>query len=76
MAALGYDAMKLTLDALKRAGKANSKAIISALDNTENFKGVSGVITLKGQGGNPIKQALVVQVESRDKGFQVFAKAI
>ncbi|RYG41203.1 ethanolamine utilization protein EutJ, partial [bacterium] len=48
MAALGYDAMSLTLDALKRAGKPNSKAIIEALNNTENFQAVSGTITLKG----------------------------
>lgn len=76
MAALGYDAMALTLDALKRAGKANSKAIIEALNNTEGFKGVSGEITLKGHEGNPPKQALVVEVKPASQGFQVFAKTI
>ena len=76
MAALGYDAMALTLDALKRAGKANSKAIITALNDTVDFKGVSGNITLKGHDGNPPKQALVVEVKPQSEGFQVFAKAI
>ncbi len=75
MAALGYDAMAVTLDALKRAGKANSKAIIKALDETEGFKGVSGAITLKGRAGDPLKQALVVEVRPQSEGFQVRRKA-
>ena len=76
MAALGYDAMALTLDALKRAGKPNSKAIVEALNDTENFQGVSGVITLKGANGNPAKRALVVKVRPASEGFQIFQKAI
>lgn len=72
MGALGYDAMALTLDALKRASSMDSKALITAIDNTENFPGVSGVITLKGKNGDPTKRALIVKLE---KGGQVFAKA-
>ncbi|CAN5454113.1 ABC transporter substrate-binding protein [soil metagenome] len=76
MAALGYDAMKLMLDAVKRAGKdSDSKAIIAALNDTENFEGVSGNITLKGKNGNPDKRALVVEVRPAAEGFQVFRKA-
>ncbi|RYG40682.1 ethanolamine utilization protein EutJ, partial [bacterium] len=76
MAALGYDATKLLIDAIKRAGKdSDSKAIITALNDTEGFEGVSGTITLKGKGGNPEKRALVVEVRPQSEGFQVFAKA-
>ena len=76
MGALGYDAMALTLDALKRAGKAESQAVLKAIDETENYAGVSGDITLKGQGGNPKKRALVVQVTAKDAegNFQKLAK--
>ncbi len=79
MAALGYDATKLMLDALKRASVAkkdySSRDIIDALNDTENFPGVSGKITLKGNGGNPPKRALIVEVRSQADGFQVFRKA-
>lgn len=79
MAALGYDATNLLLDALKRASTAkkdySSQDIIVALNDTENFPGVSGKITLKGNGGNPPKRALVVEVKSQADGFQVFRKA-
>lgn len=76
MAALGYDATKLMLDAIKRAGKdSDSKAIITALNDTEGFEGVSGMISLKGKNGNPDKRALVVEIKPLSEGFQVFAKA-
>ena len=73
MGALAYDATNLAADAIKRA-KDSSKAadIVTALSETENFPGVSGLITLKGMGGNPPKRALVVQLT---KDGQVFAKA-
>ncbi|MBL8047788.1 MAG: ABC transporter substrate-binding protein [Chthonomonas sp.] len=75
MAALGYDAMALTLDALKRAKTMDSKALITAIDETVDFPGVSGKITLKGANGNPEKRALVVEVRPMSEGFQVFRKA-
>jgi branched-chain amino acid transport system substrate-binding protein len=75
MAALGYDAAALTIDALKRAKSLDSKSLMTAIDETENFPGVSGKITLKGQKGTPFKQALVVEVKSAKDGFQVFKKA-
>ena len=68
MGALGYDAAKLMIDAIKRAGSTEKQAIIDALENTENFPGVSGSITLKGMGGNPKKPALVVRVNK--DGFE------
>lgn len=75
MGALGYDAMALTLDALSRGKKADSKSIIDALEATENFKGVSGDVTLKGKNGNPEKRAIVVKVVKKGpEGWQEFAK--
>lgn len=76
MGALGYDAMALTLDALKRAKGADSKSLIEALEATESYPGVSGDITLKGMGGNPPKRAIVVQVTAKDASgnWQKFAK--
>ncbi len=62
MGALGYDAAALMIDAIKRAGKTDKQAVIDALEETTDFDGVSGKITLKGSGGNPKKQALVVEV--------------
>jgi branched-chain amino acid transport system substrate-binding protein len=65
MGALGYDSAKLLMDAIKRAmdkGGKTSRDISAALEDTTDFPGVSGMITLKGQGGNPSKPALVVKV--------------
>ncbi len=75
MGALGYDAMKLTLDALKRAEAPNSKALTVAIENTEGFKGVSGSITLTGNDGDPPKRALVVEIDRKAPNGQKFAKA-
>ncbi|HRI44453.1 MAG TPA: ABC transporter substrate-binding protein [Fimbriimonadaceae bacterium] len=72
MGALGYDATMLVCDALKRASALDSKALTDAIEATENFPGVSGMITLKGNNGNPPKRALVVEVTSTG---QKFAKA-
>ena len=72
MGALGYDATSVVLDALKRSKSLDSKALRDAIEDTDNFAGVSGAITLKGNGGNPPKRAIVVKLT---KGGQVFAKA-
>ncbi|MCX7799312.1 MAG: ABC transporter substrate-binding protein [Fimbriimonadales bacterium] len=75
MAALGYDAMAVMLDALKRSKSFDSKSLTEAIEATENFPAVSGDITLKGTNGNPIKRALVVEVRPLPEGF-VMRKAI
>jgi branched-chain amino acid transport system substrate-binding protein len=68
MAALGYDAAGVMLDALKRADAHNSRALIAAIEATEGFPGVTGQITLRGKNGNPPKRALVVEVTR--EGFE------
>ena len=45
-AALGYDAYMITLDAIKRAGKADPEAITKALAATKGFEGVTGSTTI------------------------------
>ncbi|MGV3617014.1 MAG: ABC transporter substrate-binding protein [Fimbriimonas sp.] len=75
MAALGYDAMMLTLETIKKANPKNSKELITALNDVEGFQGISGSVNLKGRNGSPDKRALVVEVRPKAEGFQVFRKA-
>ena len=73
MGALGYDAAMLMMDAIARSEEMTASTIIEALENTVDFAGVSGSITLAGMNGNPKKRALVVEL-TKDEG-QVFRKA-
>jgi branched-chain amino acid transport system substrate-binding protein len=59
LAALGYDAMKVLADAIKRAGKAEPAAIRDAIAATKNFQVVTGVINM-GPDRNPIDKKLAV----------------
>lgn len=73
MGALGYDAAKLLCDAIKRTmdkGGKKSKDISAALEDTSDFAGVSGKVTLKGMKGNPAKRALVVKVTANGTTFE------
>ena len=64
---LGYDAVMMLADALKRAGSTESAKLRDALASTKNFKGVTGVISLDQQ-RNPTKSAVVLVV--KDGKFQ------
>jgi branched-chain amino acid transport system substrate-binding protein len=75
MGALGYDAMMLTLDALKRAATKDKAGVLAAINETVDFPGVSGKITLKGMGGDPPKRAIVVQLKNDQANPQLFVKA-
>lgn len=46
LAALGYDALKLIADAVKRAGTTDGPAMREALAGTKSFEGVTGRITM------------------------------
>jgi len=61
-AALGFDAFNMVIDAIKRAGSADPKAIRDALAVTKNYEGASGIITLD-LNGDPIKDAYIEKVE-------------
>lgn len=61
-AALGYDAYMVILDAIERAGSADSVAIQQALAATDGFVGATGNITLD-DNGDAVKSAVINKVE-------------
>lgn len=60
--ALGYDTAMLAVDAIKRAGSTDPKAINEALANTKNFEGVTGNIQID-EWHNAIKSAAVLEIQ-------------
>jgi branched-chain amino acid transport system substrate-binding protein len=69
LAALGYDAARLCVDALKRAGSTEGPKLRDAIATTKDFAGVTGRITLDAK-RNARKAALILQV--RGDRFHVF----
>ena len=69
MGPLAYDAMSVVLDSIKRAPTMDSRAILKAISETKDFKGVSGSITI-GPDGNAQKPAIMLKVEK--DGFKAF----
>ncbi|MDZ4816344.1 MAG: ABC transporter substrate-binding protein [Verrucomicrobiota bacterium] len=72
MAVLGYDAMFIMADAIKRAGSTEGSKIRDALATTKDFPGVSGKITIDAQ-RNAQKPLVVLKFEG---GKTVFAKLV
>ena len=72
MAAMGYDAANLLVDAIRRANSTESAKIRDALSGTKNFKSVSGEMSL-----NATHDAVrgVVIIEMKD-GKQVYKETI
>lgn len=62
LAALGYDAAQVVIDALKRAPDATGPALRDAIAQTKDFPGVAGNITLDDK-RNPMKPAVVLKIE-------------
>lgn len=67
-AALGYDAMLLLADAIKRAGDADPVKIKDALAQTKDLRVVTGTLSID-EKHNPIKAAAVIEFKD---GKQVF----
>jgi len=65
LAAVGYDAVEVALDAIRRAGAPIRPAVRDALATTKNFPGVTGIISINAS-RDALKPAVVLQV--RDKG--------
>jgi branched-chain amino acid transport system substrate-binding protein len=61
LGALGYDAIGVLLDALKRAGTTNAAPLRDAIAATKNFEGVSGAISIDA-GRNAEKSAVVIKI--------------
>jgi branched-chain amino acid transport system substrate-binding protein len=72
MAVLGYDAMRMMADAIKRAGSTDGPKIRDALAATKDFPGVSGNISIDAE-RNARKPIVIVQI--RDGKYQ-FVEAI
>jgi branched-chain amino acid transport system substrate-binding protein len=62
-AALGYDALYLMVDAIKRAGSTDPQAIKKALESTKNFPGITGSITLTADAHVPQKGVTVIELK-------------
>jgi branched-chain amino acid transport system substrate-binding protein len=62
-AALGYDTIYLLADAVKRAGSTDSAAVKSAIEQTKDFKGITGSITFSADSHVPQKGVTVIDVE-------------
>jgi branched-chain amino acid transport system substrate-binding protein len=62
MAVLGYDAMKMMADAIRRAGSTDGAKIRDALAATTDFPGVSGRITIDAE-RNARKAIVVLQIK-------------
>jgi len=69
LAALGYDAAKVLLDAIKRAKTVDGPGIRDAIADTKDFPGVTGKITID-TNRNARKSALIFQIKGKD--FKVF----
>jgi branched-chain amino acid transport system substrate-binding protein len=62
-AALTYDAAKIVVAAIQKAGRVDRKAVRDALAATKGYKAVTGTITFAG-GNDPVKSAVMIKVTS------------
>jgi branched-chain amino acid transport system substrate-binding protein len=62
LAALGYDAARVVIEAMTRAPDLSGPALRDAIAATKDFPGVAGTITLD-EKRNPVKPAVVLTVE-------------
>jgi branched-chain amino acid transport system substrate-binding protein len=62
-AALGYDAVYLLADAIKRAGSTDAQAIKKAIEETKNFAGITGSISFSADTHVPQKGVTIIAVK-------------
>lgn len=67
-AALGYDAVRVFADAVRRAGSLDRKAIRDQIAATKDYQGASGTITM-GPDRNPIKPVAMIKIENGQMNF-------
>jgi branched-chain amino acid transport system substrate-binding protein len=68
LAALGYEAAMVAIDAIERAQTADGPAVQKALAATKDFPSVTGAITLDAQ-RNAEKAAVVIQIRDGKRAF-------
>ena len=71
LAALGYDATNIMLDAIQRAGKTDGDAIRDSLTKTD-LQTVTGKVKFDGD-RNPVKSAVIIEIKG---GKQVFKTTV
>jgi len=69
LAALGYDAMKVLADAIKRAGTTEGPKLKDAIAATKGFVGVTGTISLD-KDRNAVKPAVVLKLQDKKYIYQ------
>ena len=69
MAALGYDSGLMIIDAIKRAGAADSVKIKDALEQTKNLQVSTGILTIDSN-HNPVKSAVVIEMKDGKQSFK------
>src|SRR5699024_10529438 len=62
-AALGYDAAKLLIDAVERAGSTDPEAVKDAIAATTEFAGVTGTFAID-ENHNPVKPATMITLQN------------
>ena len=67
-AALGYDSLRIFVDAVRRANSLDGKAIRDQIAATKDYQGVSGTITM-GADRNPIKPVAMIKIENGRMNF-------
>ncbi len=68
LAALGYDAMRVLGDALKRANTTDGAKLRDAIAQTKDFPGVTGTITMNAE-RNVDKPATVLELKAGERKF-------
>lgn len=69
LAALGYDAGLMIIDAIKRANSAEPEKIKEALEKTKDLQVVTGILTLDAS-HNPVKSAVVIEMKDGKQSFK------
>jgi len=69
LAALGYDAAQMLIDAIKRANSAEPVKIKDALAQTKNLQVSTGILTLDAS-HNPVKSAVVIELKDGKQTFK------
>jgi branched-chain amino acid transport system substrate-binding protein len=72
-AALGYDALHILADAIKKSGSLDKKKIRDNVAATQNYQGVSGVITM-GPDRDPIKPVAMIKIQNGQMTFAGWVK--
>ena len=69
LAAMGYDAALVMIDAMKRAGTTDGAKLREALASTKDYPGVTGKITIDAQ-RNAVQSAVVLKVDGGTFKYQ------